>query len=280
MTYYLGRLFFLHLFMKQVKPRAQQNSLFGNEKMDQTLPLSQEIARRQMAALFRIVAREGLHEGISNHFSYALSDDGQTFLMNPYGVHFSQMKSSDLLLIDNHSPPDLSSPHIDITALSIHGALHKAHPASRCLIHLHPHYATALLSLAAPDLPPIDQTSARFFNRLSWDIGFDGMGIGDEGHRLARQLGNHRCLMMGNHGILIAAETPALAWDLAFHLERACKNYITALSAGRPLSLLADDVAEKTAQQWEDYDRTSDFQQQHLDAMMAVLDVENPGYAS
>jgi ribulose-5-phosphate 4-epimerase/fuculose-1-phosphate aldolase len=85
--------------------------------------------------------------------------------------------------------------------------------------------------------------------------------------------------MMGNHGILIAAETPVLAWNLASHLERACKNYITALSTGRPLSILTDEVAEKTAQQREDYDRTTDYQQQHLDAMMAVLDVKNPGYA-
>ena len=57
-------------------------------------------ARRDLAAIFRWVARESMHEGIANHFSYAVSDDGQKFLMNPYGVHFSRMKASDLLLLD------------------------------------------------------------------------------------------------------------------------------------------------------------------------------------
>lgn len=235
-------------------------------------------ARVEMAALFRLTALEGLHEGISNHFSYALSDDGHRFLINPYGVHFSMMKASDLLVLDVDNPPDLHDPKIDITAWSIHAAMHKANPSARCLIHLHPHYATALVSLRDPELPPIDQTSARFFNRLAWDIGFDGMGIGEEGDRLAGLLGNHNCLMMGNHGVLIAADSPALAWDIAYHLERAAKTYITALSTGRPLSILPDHIAEKTAQQWEEYDQKTGSQQHHLDALLAVLDAQDDSY--
>ena len=101
--------------------------------------------------------------------------------------------------------------------------------------------------LKNPDLPPIDQTSARFFNRLSWDVGFDGMGIGSEGERLAACLGNHNVLMMGAHGFLVAAQTPPLAWDIAYHLERAAKNYITALSTGREVNILPGHIAEKTA---------------------------------
>ena len=52
-----------------------------------TIQLTEAEARVQMAALFRLAAREGLHEGIANHFSYAVSEDGQQFLMNPFGIH-------------------------------------------------------------------------------------------------------------------------------------------------------------------------------------------------
>jgi hypothetical protein len=62
-------------------------------------------ARRDLAAIFRWTARESMHEGIANHFSYAISDDGQQFLMNPYGVHFSKMRASDLLLLDARKTP-------------------------------------------------------------------------------------------------------------------------------------------------------------------------------
>ena len=62
-------------------------------------------ARRDLAAIFRWSARESMHEGIANHFSYAVSEDGQAFLMNPFGVHFSKMCASDLLLLDASSTP-------------------------------------------------------------------------------------------------------------------------------------------------------------------------------
>ena len=63
-------------------------------------------ARRDMAALFRWTARERLHEGIANHFSMAVTSDGQQFLMNPYGIHFSKIKAKDLLLLDATTTPD------------------------------------------------------------------------------------------------------------------------------------------------------------------------------
>lgn len=231
--------------------------------------------RCDMAAIFRWVAREDLHEGIANHFSCALSDDGQIFLMNPYGVHFSKMRASDLLVMDSANPPSTDDPKIDITAWGIHSEMHRANPQARVLVHLHPHYATALLALAEPELPVIDQNTARFHNRLAWDLGFDGMGIGAEGVRLSRLLGNRRVLMMGQHGVLTAAETPALAYDLIYHLERGCRTYMTALATGRKLAIMSNDVAEKTALQWEDYEGEIVH---HLKAIRDILDEEEPDY--
>ncbi|MGB2320475.1 MAG: class II aldolase/adducin family protein, partial [Candidatus Puniceispirillum sp.] len=77
-------------------------------------------ARCDLAAIFRWTARENMHEGIANHFSYAVSDDGQQFLMNPYGVHFSKMKASDLLLLDAAKPAKEQGDNIDPTAWAIH----------------------------------------------------------------------------------------------------------------------------------------------------------------
>ena len=62
--------------------------------------IDRDEARRDLAAIFRWTARENMHEGVANHFSYAISDDGQRFLMNPFGRHFSKMRASDLIEID------------------------------------------------------------------------------------------------------------------------------------------------------------------------------------
>jgi ribulose-5-phosphate 4-epimerase/fuculose-1-phosphate aldolase len=238
-------------------------------------PMDVDAARRDLAAIFRWTARESMHEGIANHFSCAVSDDGQQFLMNPYGVHFSKMKASDLLLLDARKTPEDYGDRVDPTAWWIHGAMHRNNPQARCIVHLHSHYATALSALKDPTLPPVDQTTCRFFNRIALDTGFDGMGLDNEAERLSTLLGNKRMVMMGNHGFMTVAETPALAFDLAYFFERGCRTYMTALSTGAPLAILADDVAEKTARQWEDYDK---YVGKHLAAIHEILTEEEPEY--
>jgi ribulose-5-phosphate 4-epimerase/fuculose-1-phosphate aldolase len=232
-------------------------------------------ARRDLAAIFRWTARESMHEGIANHFSYAISDDGQQFLMNPYGVHFSKMRASDLLLLDARKTPSDYGQKVDPTAWWIHGAMHRYNPQARCIVHLHSHYATALSALKDPTLLPVDQTSCRFFNRVAVDSGFDGMGLDDEAERLSTILGNKRMMMMGNHGFMTVAESPALAFDLAYYYERACRTYLTAKGSGLELSVLSNEIAEKTAKQWEAQDQTVD---QHLAAIRRILDDEDPEY--
>lgn len=232
-------------------------------------------ARCDLAAIFRWAARENMHEGVANHFSYAISDDGQRFLMNPYGKHFSTMCASDLLDIDAREYPSELKGRIDPTAWAIHSAMHKNNPQARCIVHLHTHYATALSALKSPVLPAIDQTSCRFFNRVAIDDNFGGMGLGDEAERLSGLLGNKIMMMMGNHGFLTVGDTPALAFDLAYSFERACRTYMTALSTGRELAFIPDDVAEKTAQQFASYEGGADI---FLTAIRSILDEEEPEY--
>ncbi|MEM6943030.1 MAG: class II aldolase/adducin family protein, partial [Pseudomonadota bacterium] len=204
-------------------------------------------ARRDLAAALRWACRLDMHEGVANHFSLALDDEGQRFLMNPAGKYWSRIKASDLILLDARETPEGIGARVDPTAWAIHGALHRAHPHARCVIHLHPPYATALAALKDPTLPPIDQTTMRFFNRVSIDMGFDGMGLGDEAERLAGALGNRQVMMMAQHGVLTTGRNVAEALDLIYYYERGARTYITALQTGRPLNIAPAEVAEKTA---------------------------------
>jgi ribulose-5-phosphate 4-epimerase/fuculose-1-phosphate aldolase len=236
-------------------------------------------SRVDLAAAFRLAAHFDWHEAVANHFSLALSADGKTFLMNPRWKHFSRIKAADLLLLNVDDKSTMQRPDApDLTAWSLHGRLHAALPQARCIIHLHPPHATAIASLANPEIKAIDQNTARFFNRVAVDMDYGGMAnTDDEGDRLARLMGNRSIMMMGNHGVLICAATVAEAFDLTYYLERACRNLVLAYQTGQELHVMSPAVAEKTAQEWE-ADR--DQFHSHFAEMKAVLDSKDPSYAS
>ncbi len=236
-------------------------------------PLSEH--RVDMAAAFRWTARLNMHEGIANHFSLAVSDDGSKFLLNPYGRHFSKMRASDLLLINANDPAMGERDDIDPTAWCIHGAMHRNNPGARCIMHVHSKFVTALASLKDSSMPPIDQNTMRFYNRIAVDDGFDGMGMGDEAERLSTVMGNKRLAIMGNHGVMVIGNSVAEVFDDMYYFERACETLITALSTGRELRIASPEVAEKTAQQFENY---PGFAERHLAALKDILDSEEPDY--
>jgi ribulose-5-phosphate 4-epimerase/fuculose-1-phosphate aldolase len=232
-------------------------------------------ARVELACAFRWAARLDMHESIANHFSYAVNESGRQFLINPGGRHFSRIRASDLLLIDLDAPDASTSSATDPTAMALHSALHRNHKHARCLLHTHSRYATALACLQDPTLPPIEQNAMRFFERVAVDDGFDGMGLGDEAERVGRLLGDKPILLMGNHGVLVAAESIAQAFDDLYYFERACELYFIARSSGLPLRVVSDEIARKTCQQWLEY---PNFARQHFTALLQILDEEEPDY--
>lgn len=231
--------------------------------------------RMDLAAALRWAARNNWHEAIANHFSFAISSDGSHFIMNSYGRHWSKMRSSDILVLDANDQPDTIGDQVDPTAWAIHSAMHRNLPHVRCILHVHSKYATALACLKNPELLPIDQNTMRFFNRVAIDFGFDGMGLEGEAERLTTTLGNKSILMMGNHGVMVTGETVAQAFDDLYYFERACETFITALSTGKELNVVSDEVAEKTMQQWMDY---PGFAEKHFAALKGILDEEEPDY--
>ena len=231
-----------------------------------------------LAAVFRWTARLNMHEGVANHFSVCLPGSNGSFYVNGTGMHFSKIKASDLVLVEEEKFEEMQNkPEIvDPTAINIHGTIHKKVPNAKCILHIHSKYATALSCLKDPTLPPIDQNTMRFYNRVAVFNDFGGLGFEDESEKMASCIGNHNTLLLANHGILTAAPTVAQAFDDLFYFEKACETYITALSTGKELNIANPEIAEKTAQDWENY--STDLGELHLKALRSILDSEDPTY--
>ncbi len=234
--------------------------------------------RCDLAAAFRWTARLKLHEAVANHFSLAVSPDGRRFLINPNLHHFARIRATDLIEIDADDPGTMNRPDApDATAWGLHGALHRACPHAVCAMHVHSAFATVLASLADSRLPAIDQNSAMFHNRQVVDDAYGGMAFEAEAARCVAHFADPRVhtMIMGNHGVLIIGPTVAETFNRLYYFERAAETYIRALQTGRPLRVLPDAVAEKTAREWE---AQPDFAIGHLRELRALLDEEGSDY--
>lgn len=236
-----------------------------------------ETLRIDLAAAFRLTARFDWHESVGNHFSAAVSADGRQFLMNPRWQHFSTIRASDLLLLDAADPSAMERDDApDASAWTIHGALHRERPDVRVVLHCHPPHATALAALKDPSLPPIDMNTARFWGDLAIDP--DCGGIADdaaEGARIAAALGQASTLLMANHGLTCTGDTVAQAFEQLYFFEKAARTVLLAFASGRPLAVMSDDVAARTADGWRAYAGMADAHFAHL---KSVLDRDSPGY--
>ena len=236
--------------------------------------------RVDLAAAFRWTARLDMHEAVANHFSLAVSEDGTRFLMNPNQMHFSRIRASDLLELDAGNPDRPEGPNApDPTAWGLHGTLHRLCPHARCAMHVHSTHATVLACLAESTLPPIDQNTAMFHNRVVVDECYGGLAFEEESQRCALLLEDpdKTVLVMGNHGIMVIGQTVAETFNRLYYFERAAETYIRALQTGRPLRLMSPEIAEKTAREVEEYPE-QDIR--HLAELKAILDEEGSNYAT
>jgi ribulose-5-phosphate 4-epimerase/fuculose-1-phosphate aldolase len=212
--------------------------------------------RTDLAAAFRWVARLNMHEGVANHFSLAVNEDGTEFLMNPNQLHFSLVRASDLLHLDAKDPQTMNRPGApDPTAWHLHSTIHRNLPHARCAMHVHSVHATVLACLEDPLLPPLDQNACMFWGRQAVDTEYGGLAFEEEAERVCARLADPKVqvLVMGNHGIMVIGRSVADTLNKLYYFEKAAETYIKALWTGRPLRFIAPKVAERVAREVEAY---------------------------
>ena len=235
----------------------------------------EQIARRDLAVAFRWAARLNMHEATANHFSVAVSPDSQNFLINPAGRHFSQVRASDLVIVN--ATDTKSNANVDPTAINLHGQIHRLLPHAKCILHTHMPYTTALACLRNFEFLMLDQNACRFHQRIAYDRDYSGMALeASEGERVALVLGESKnVLFLANHGVIVVSNSVAEAFDELYYLEKAAQLQVLALSTGRELALIDDQTAALVCKQWLEYPKSAEH---HFAALIEILDQESPEY--
>jgi ribulose-5-phosphate 4-epimerase/fuculose-1-phosphate aldolase len=233
--------------------------------------------RVDLAAAFRFIYEMDMHESVSNHLSAAVSADGKMFLMNRRWMHFANITASSLQLLDSEDDSIMQTEEApDASAWSIHGNVHESLSQARVILHVHSTYATVLSTLKNPRILPIDNNTARFYERIAYDTNFAGIASSDEeGKRIMDTLAGKKALMMGNHGITVVGETIAEAFEDLYYLEKACKTMVLAYSTGQPLNVLPHELALQTAESWNEFRGQS---YAHFEQLKVMLDKKGSSY--
>ena len=234
-------------------------------------------ARVDLAAAFRLAVRLDLHEGVCNHFSVMLAD-GRTFLLNRYGLHWSEVTASNLLALDAAGRVLAGEGEYEKTAFWIHSRIHLASPHAACVLHTHMPHATALTLLEDGRLEMIEQNALRFHDDIAYDDTYNGLVVDEaEGDRLARVLGAKRVLFLANHGVIVVGPTVAEAFDLLYYLERACRLQVLARMMGGKRRAVRPEVVERTYRLMRA--DAPQYAGAHFAALKRILDGEEPAYS-
>lgn len=193
--------------------------------------------KQRLAAAFRIFAQWGMGEGAAGHITVRDPEFPETFWLNPFGVHFSQVKVSNLIRVDHHGDVVEGNHPVNRAAFAIHSRVHLARPDVVAAAHTHGIYGRAFSALGKP-LAMLSQDACAFYNDHALYDEYGGVVLElGEGEQIARALGPMKAVILRNHGLLtVGGSVDEAAWWY-ISMERNCQVQLMAEAAAHGQAL-------------------------------------------
>jgi ribulose-5-phosphate 4-epimerase/fuculose-1-phosphate aldolase len=205
-------------------------------------------ARLQLSSCYRVFALLGWTEMIYNHITIRVPDDvsngEKQFLINPFGLHYSEVTASNLVKINiNGEVLDGSKHHVNPAGFILHATLHSGIDEAHCVMHTHTTAGVAVACLK-DGLSQSNFYSAQLHNMVAYHD-FEGITIhAEEGPRVLKSIGKKQAVILRNHGLLSWGETLPQAFAVLWTLQRACEIQLATQSMGQSITI-PDEIAEK-----------------------------------
>ena len=200
-----------------------------------TLAEERQYRKQRLAGAFRLFSRFGFDEGVAGHITARDPERLDHFWVNPFGMHFGQIRVSDLILVNDHGDVVEGKYPVNAAAFAIHSRVHAARPDVVAAAHAHSLYGKTWSSLGRL-LDPITQDVCAFYQDHSLFADFTGVVYEtSEGKRIAEALGNNKAVILRNHGLLTVGHTVDEAAWWFITMERSCQAQLMAEAAGKPI---------------------------------------------
>jgi ribulose-5-phosphate 4-epimerase/fuculose-1-phosphate aldolase len=212
----------------RLKPKAPTPPTFtcvGEERLHR---------KQRLAAALRLFAKYGFDEGVAGHITARDPEFLDSFWVNPFGMHFGEIKASDLIRV-NHLGDVVEGEHpVNEAAFAIHSQIHAVRPDVVSAVHTHSIYGKSWSSLGR-ELDPLSQDACAFYQHHSVYHDYTGVVLDiEEGRRIAQTLGDHKALILKNHGLLTVGHSVDEAAWWFISMERNSQAQLLAEAAGKP----------------------------------------------
>jgi ribulose-5-phosphate 4-epimerase/fuculose-1-phosphate aldolase len=237
-------------------------------------------ARIDLAALHRIAHAHQWNESVVNHMTFMVPGRSDQYLIIPYGLHWDEVKASDFLIVDMEGKIVSGTGEAEVSAISLHGPMHRRLPQARCVLHTHQPNLTALTALRDQRLLMVHQDATLFHGIVAYVETYGDLPLdGTAGEMVADAMNEAFVLLMANHGPMVVGHTIAQTFQTLYYLDRIAAVQLKAMSTGREIQEIGDDLAAKMAPIVRDVYLGREAQL-HFDARKRLLDREGADYAT
>jgi ribulose-5-phosphate 4-epimerase/fuculose-1-phosphate aldolase len=240
-------------------------------------PAEEWDARVKLAAAYRIFDHLGWTELIYNHISLRLPGPETHFLINPFGLHYSEVTASNLVKVDlAGNIVGASQWPVNPAGFVPHATIHAHIEGAHCVMHTH---TTAGLAVACLEdgLSMSNFYSAQLHGKLAYHD-FEGITVhADEGPRLLASIGDRPAVILRNHGLLAWGDSVPRAFAILWLLQRACEIQLATLAMGAP-RLIPEAIQRKCTADSLLFKPKQGAEQDAFDALTRKIDRIDPGY--
>ena len=236
-------------------------------------------ARVQLAATYRIFDHLGWTELIYNHISLRVPGEAGHYLINPFGLHYSEVCASNLVKVDlAGNVVGHSDWLINPAGITFHGAIHQTLPDAHCVMHLHT-TATQAVCCLKDGLAYTNFYAAQLYGKVAYHD-FEGITVhADEGARILKSAEGRTVLLLRNHGPVTIGHTLPQALSLMWLVTRACEIQLATQSMGEAIAI-GRDVLEKCVADSLQFNPKYGAGEDSFAALQRLVDRKDPGYRS
>ncbi|MEO6018150.1 MAG: class II aldolase/adducin family protein [Polaromonas sp.] len=249
--------------------------------LSDTLHPDEQAARVELAACYRIFAMLGWTEMIYNHITVRLPDSvtggEKQFLINPFGLHYSEVTASNLVKINLQGQVLDGSPYpVNPAGFTVHAAIHDGVPDAHCIMHTHTTAGVAVACLQG-GLQQTNFYTAQLADMVAYHD-FEGITIhADEGPRLINSMNNRQAVILRNHGLLAWGQTIPQTFAILWTLQRACEVQVATFSMGKAIDV-PQEIAQRCTRDALQFDPGHGAGQDMFDALTRQVTRLDPSY--